>query len=121
MSHKKIKYLWVAIVLFFVEIFIAKYVHDAIIRPYIGDVLVVILIYCVVKAFSNVSTIKAAIGVMLFSFVVEFLQYVKIINWLGLQNNKLATIIIGTSFSWVDILCYTTGIIVVMAVEKTRC
>jgi len=43
------KYFLLAFALFFVEVYIALYVHDDIIRPYIGDVLVVILIETVAK------------------------------------------------------------------------
>ena len=39
-------YFYWTIVLFFVEVLIALFVHDGIIRPFLGDVLVVILIYC---------------------------------------------------------------------------
>jgi hypothetical protein len=103
-----------------VEIFIAKYIQDDIVRPYIGDMLVVILIYCFVKSFIATKIIPTAIAVLFFSYFIEALQYVEIVNILGLQEYKLARIIIGTSFSWVDILMYTIGIIIVWVVEKIK-
>lgn len=39
------------IVLLAVEIFIALFVHDSVVRPYIGDVLVVIVLYFFVRIF----------------------------------------------------------------------
>lgn len=116
--HFKLKYFTVTLLLLLVEIAIAIYVHDKIIRPYIGDVLVVILIYCFVKAFVNISVTKAAIGVLLFSFVIETSQYFNVVQHLGLQHNKLATVIIGNSFSWIDMLCYMVGIGLVLIVER---
>lgn len=116
----KRKYLFATIILFLVEVIIAVYIHDTIIRPYIGDVLVVILLYCFVKAFVTISTIKAAIGVLFFWFIIEFLQHLNIVNWLGLSHNKLANIIIGNSFSWIDILCNIVGILVVIIFEKFK-
>lgn len=106
--------------IFNIEVLIALYVHDNIIRPYIGDVLVVILIYCFIKSLLKVKVIPTAIFVLLFSFVVETLQYFNIVEKLGLENSKIARTVIGTSFEWMDILAYITGTIIVLAVEKIR-
>lgn len=111
-------YLALAILIFVVEVIIAMYIHDTIIRPYMGDVLVVILIYCFLKAFLNVPVRNMAIFVLLFSFSIECLQYFSIVDHLGLSHNKIARIVIGTSFSWMDILAYITGIGLTLFVEK---
>ncbi|MCW5910752.1 MAG: DUF2809 domain-containing protein [Cyclobacteriaceae bacterium] len=44
-------YLVWSLAIFIAEVLIALFVHDSFIRPYVGDVLVVILIYCFVKSF----------------------------------------------------------------------
>ena len=44
-------YLAASIIVFIMELIIALYVHDRIIRPYIGDMLVVVLVYCFVRVF----------------------------------------------------------------------
>jgi Protein of unknown function (DUF2809) len=118
--HFNKNYFLLTILLFAIEICIAKYIEDDIIRPYIGDMLVVILIYCFVKSFVTTKIIPTAIAVLLFSYFIEALQYFKIVEVLGLQEYKMARIIIGTFFSWVDILMYTIGIIIVLVVEKTK-
>ena len=97
---------------------IALYVHDDIIRPYIGDVLVVILIYCFIKSFLEAKVVTVAVFTLLFSFCVETLQYMNIIEKLGLENSKLARTVIGTSFAWMDILSYIVGILIVLIIEK---
>ena len=112
------KYLLIAILIFVIEILIAIYAHDRFIRPYFGDFLVVILIYCLIKSFVNRSVLSISIFVLLFSYTIEFLQYLNIVQVLGIQNNTLAKIIIGTSFAWSDIIAYTAGIILVILVEK---
>jgi len=114
----KKQYFILAVLLFIIEVLIALFVHDAIIRPYIGDMLVVILIYCCLKSFFNISVLTAAVSVLIFSFAVETMQYFRIVEVLGLQNNKLAKIIIGTSFAWIDLLVYVLGIAMVLIVEK---
>lgn len=102
------------------EVLIALYINDTFIRPYIGDVLVVILIYCFIKSFFKFPVNAVALFVLIFSFTVEFLQYVNIVEKLGLGNYKIARIVIGTSFSWIDLLCYTIGILCVLLIEKFR-
>lgn len=112
------RYFVLAILILIIEISIAIYVHDSFIRPYIGDLLVVIFIYCFLKSFVSLSTSKAALYVLLFSYFVEALQYFRIVQHLGFQRNNLARIIIGTSFDWKDILMYTIGIVTVVIIES---
>lgn len=110
-------YFLLFVLIFITEVLIALYVHDDFIRPYFGDVLVVILIYCFVKAFLKIRTLTAAVGVLLFAFLVETLQYFKIIEVLGLEKVKLARVVIGTSFAWMDIWCYIAGFASILLAE----
>ena len=110
-------YFRLASFIFIIETLIALCVHDNFVRPYLGDVLVVILIYCFIKSFLKVKVLPTAIFVLLFAFTIEFLQYLNIVEKLGLQHSKIARTVIGTSFSWIDILTYIIGIFVVISVE----
>ncbi|TDD99619.1 ribosomal maturation YjgA family protein [Flavobacterium cellulosilyticum] len=111
-------YFLLAFLIFWIEVFIALYVHDAFVRPYIGDVLVVILIYCFVKSFFDCPVFPVSLSVLLFSFAIETLQYFNGITLLGLENSSLARTFIGTSFAWLDLLTYVIGIVIVLVVEK---
>lgn len=95
-------------IFFLIEVLIAKYVNDSIIRPYVGDILVVILIYYFIKAFIETKSLYIIIGTLLFAYLIEIGQYFHIADILGLEN-KILRIMIGSSFSWGDILCYTIG------------
>lgn len=110
-------YFALAVLLFITEVLIALYVTNNFVRSYFGDVLVVILIYCFVKSFMNLPVLPLTAAVLLFAFTIEFLQYLKIVEILGLQNSALARTVIGTSFAWLDILCYIAGVVVVLIVE----
>ncbi len=110
----------IAILLFLVEVFIALFINDNIIRPYIGDVLVVILLYYLVKSFFDLAHVKTAIAVLLFAYCIETFQYFNIVGLLGFSHSKIANIIIGTHFSWIDILAYTLGIIIILVVENFK-
>lgn len=118
MKNISISYPGFAAITFLIEIMIALFIHDNFIRPYMGDVLVVILIYCFLKSFFDVPVLPAALLVLGFSFFVEFLQYVNIVEKLRLGNSKFARIVIGTSFSWMDMLAYWGGFMLVLIVEK---
>lgn len=113
-------YFGFTILIFLIEVLIALFVNDAFVRPYLGDVLVVILIYCFLKSFLKVPVLPAAVFVLLFSFTIEFLQFLNIVEKLSLEKSKIARTVIGTSFSWIDLLTYIAGIAVVIVVEKYR-
>ncbi|OOG76264.1 DUF2809 domain-containing protein [Flavobacterium sp. A45] len=111
-------YFGFAILLFSIEVLIALYINDRFVRPYLGDVLVVILIYCFLKSFLKLPVLTAAIAVLGFSFTIEFLQFLNIVEKLGLEKSKTARTVIGTSFSWIDLLTYIIGITIVLIIEK---
>lgn len=110
-------YFTIAVAIFVVEVFIALYVKDKIVRPYIGDVLVVIMIYCFIRTYFNASVFRVATFVLAFAVSIEILQYFQIIDTLGLRHNKLARIVIGTRFEWLDLVAYVAGVAIVVSCE----
>ncbi len=112
------KYFTLTLIFFVAELLIGVYMTDAIIRPYGGDFLVVVLIYCFVKSFVRLPVKTVAVATLLFAYLVEIVQYFKLTVLLGLKHSKLANIILGNSFSWTDMLCYTLGILAVVTIEK---
>lgn len=118
-KFKKGYFVW-TVALFIIEVLIALYIKDSIIRPHVGDVIVVILIYCFLRSFINMPVITLATISLLFAFATEALQYFKIVERLGLRDSALASIVIGTHFSWIDLFCYIAGIMIVLVAEKNR-
>ncbi|MBI3883468.1 MAG: DUF2809 domain-containing protein, partial [Sphingobacteriales bacterium] len=98
----------------------ALYIHDKFIRPYAGDFLVVMLLYCFIKSCIKAPVIPTAIAVLLFAYFVEMSQYFQLVKILNLQNSKAATIILGNSFGWTDIITYTLGTATIIVIEKAR-
>ncbi|WP_025740339.1 ribosomal maturation YjgA family protein [Aquimarina pacifica] len=117
LTFKK-KYFILCILLFIIEVIIALFIDDHIIRPYIGDTLVVILIYCFIKSFFVIDSLYAAFGVLLFSFAIEILQYFNFVEVIGLQHSRLALVIFGNSFAWLDLAAYILGFIVILWIER---
>jgi hypothetical protein len=112
------KYFYLTVVLFLIEVFIAIFINDQFIRPFVGDVLVVILIYCFVKSFWKVRANVAALSVFGFACAIEGLQYLNLVDILGLRQNKILATIIGTTFDWKDILAYALGTAIILVWEK---
>lgn len=111
MKRKRIAYMITFLVLFLIELFIALYVRDRFIRPYIGDMLVVILVYCLVRVFIPEKHHMMPLYVFLFACCIEGLQYLDIVKILGFEQNRLIRTVIGSVFDWHDILCYGVGCI----------
>ena len=103
------RHFFIAIVLFIVLVLIALFVRDRFIRPIFGDFLVVIFMYHAVRAVLDVPKRLLCIALLLFSFSVEIGQYYDLVGMLGLRGNRVAEIIIGTGFSWIDMLAYSLG------------
>ena len=116
----RIHYFILTIALFLIEVLIAMYVHDDFIRPYVGDFLVVIFLYCLLRSFLQTPVMRVVVGVLLFSFVVEILQCLHFITLLGLEHSTLARTILGSSFSLTDLVAYTAGALFVVVVEWLR-
>ena len=83
------------------------------VRIYLGDVLVVILLYTIVRTIipnKKMPWFILPTVIAVFAFIVEFLQLWGFCDRFGITN-ELLRIIIGTGFSKVDLICYLTGII----------
>jgi len=113
-------YFGLTAVLLLTEVLIAMYVRDDFIRPYFGDFLVVILMYCFLRSFINLDVRLTAMAVLLFSYLIEVLQYLNFVESVGLGDSEIARTLIGTSFAWMDILAYTTGILAVLWFERIK-
>lgn len=115
------KYLKAFIVIFLIELFIAVFVHDRIIRPYIGDILVIVLMYTFIKTFIKNEIRLLPVYLFVFAAFVEGMQFFDIVKILGLENNKILSIIIGSTFDIKDILCYLAGSVILLIWDNRSC
>ena len=109
---KRYIYAIASVILLIIEILIGLYAHGWI-RNYLGDVLVVILLYTLFRTALPEWPGKRYVlptVILLFAFAVEFLQLWGFCDRFGITN-RLLRIIIGTGFSLADLLCYAVGII----------
>ena len=106
---KRLFYFSATIILLITEVLIALYVHDDFIRPYVGDAIVVIVIYTFVRTLIPEKCRLLPLFIFIFAVAVEILQGIHIVNILGVADNRFLRTLIGTSFDIKDILCYSVG------------
>ena len=105
-----------AVILLAVEIFIGLFVRDSFVRPYLGDALVVILIWCVVRVVIPDRFVWLSGAVFLFAVLVEVSQIFPLCDVLGIEN-RLLRVLMGTSFAWGDIVAYLAGCLITGAAD----
>ena len=118
MKKQRLMYVLMLIVLLGVEVGIALFVHDDFVRPYIGDVLVTVLLCCLCRVVLPEGVPALPLYVFVFAALVEAAQYVDVVKLLGWENNAFLSTIIGRTFSWADILCYGVGCLVFWMIER---
>ncbi|PWF62693.1 hypothetical protein CBX96_13735 [Shewanella sp. BC20] len=121
-----------AVLLFIIEVSIARFAPSGFIRGFVGDVLVVILLFCMARTLVPVVNAKGesinrfwhtpwlALAVLLFAFGIEFGQYWGLVDKLGLGGNRLARIVIGSHFDPLDLLAYFVGYLILMGLYWKR-
>ncbi len=101
-----------------IEIIIALFVRDSFIRPYMGDVLVIVLVYCFVRIFYCGKTTLLPFYVFIFAVFVELAQFFNVAGLLNLRKDSLVGTVIGTVFDFHDIICYLVGCIILFIWQK---
>ncbi len=103
------RYLCAALVVLLLETAIALSMDSGFVREYVGDVLVVVLVYCLVRSFARTTTRLLPLYVLAFAVLVEVLQGLGLVELLGLGDVAVARAVLGTTFDLADIGCYVVG------------
>lgn len=105
------------LILLTAEVLIALFVHDRFVRPYLGDVLVVIVLYFFLRIFipERFPWLPGALFVL--AALVEILQYFRLAERLGLAGSPFWRTLLGSTFDWKDLLCYGAGCAVLAVYE----
>ena len=118
MKKLRLTYTFAFLMLLLAEILIALFVRDNFIRPYVGDVLVTVLICCFLRIFIPRGVVALPIYVFIFAAAVEILQYFDIVRLLGLESNRFLSILIGRTFSFADLVCYAVGCLLFFCADR---
>ena len=99
------------VVILVVEIIIGIYV-----RPYMGDALVVVLIYCFIRIFIPNGLSQLPLYVLAFACFIEILQYFQLVDVLGISN-RILRIALGSTFDLKDMVSYAGGYVFILLAE----
>lgn len=111
MDQKKLRLVYfIGFMLFLaVEFIIGIYVHDQFVRPYVGDMLIVIVLYCFVRCFVPKRYPLLPLGLFIFAALVECSQAFQLTEKISILDHSLFRIILGATFDLKDIACYAVG------------
>lgn len=116
MRKTRLFYAGLFCLLLITETFIALFVKDNFIRPYVGDALVTLLLCSFLRIFFPKGIPALPAYMFLFAAAVEIGQYFDIVGLLGIQSQFLA-ILLGRTFSVLDILCYAVGCLLSFGID----
>ena len=117
---KRMTYAFITLLLLVIEVLIALFVHDDFIRPYIGDVLVTVLICAFLRILIPEGVKLLPLYVFIFAAGVEVMQYFRVVVVLGLSDNRFFSVLIGSVFDVKDIVCYGVGCVIAFVGEKFK-
>jgi hypothetical protein len=104
--------------LLLVETLIALFVHDSFVRPYLGDSLAIVALYCLVRSLFAISLLPALAGTFVFACCLELGQSLQLVDRLGLSDNRVMRVVLGTVYSPYDLLAYAGGVVLVLVLER---
>ena len=107
----RFRYALIFLLLLAEEIYIGVFVQDRFVRPYVGDFLVVVLLYFLVRIFCIRKPVYLSVWILLFAIIVEITQVFPLVDLLGIKSHFLR-VIMGTSFAWADVLAYLLGSVI---------
>lgn len=106
---KRLLHLTLFLLLLATEVGIAVCIHDSFVRPYVGDVLVVAVLYFFLRIFIPEKYPWLPAAIFAFASAVEVSQYFHLAAFLGLENGSLLSILFGSVYDIGDIVCYGIG------------
>ena len=107
-----------ALVLLAAELLIALFVRDAFVRPYVGDVLAVILVFMALRAVLAIEPWKAAAVALAIATVIEIGQLIDILDRLGLAHHQWLRVVLGMGFDAKDLLAYAVGALTAIWLDR---
>lgn len=92
-----------------IEVFIALNIHDTFIRPYLGDVLVIWVLYFGIRTVLPKPVPHLPALLFLLGCGAEFLQYFHAADFPVIRQIPAIRIILGSTFDVRDMACYGVG------------
>ena len=116
----RLSYALATIAVLGIEIAIARFAHDDLVRPYLGDSLAVMAVYLALRAVTRMRLMSSVTIAFAFACGIEVGQSYRLVDVLGLGTNRVARIVLGTTFGWTDFVAYAGGAVCILAIEMAR-
>lgn len=113
----RLVYALLAGAVFLIEVVIALWWRDGFVRPYLGDVLAVALVYLALRAATRLDPLGAAGVALVVAVAIELGQLVHVLDAVGLGGNRLARVVLGGVFDPRDIGCYLVGAVLALGLD----
>lgn len=93
--------------------------HEPFIRGFVGDLVFMILLYCFGKSCADLRP-RVVAGVTLgIAYITEFMQYINLYQYIGMEHNRIARIIFGATFDVGDLIAYTLGVLCIYLLDTS--
>ena len=112
------RYAALAVAVALTELAIACFVRDDFVRPYVGDTLAVILLYAAVLAVLDRPRAPVALFALAVACAIELGQALRLWARLGLEDNTVARVVLGTFYDPRDLLAYAAALPVIALYER---
>jgi len=110
-TTKTLTYLGLTVLCFLSCVIIVVFFdHNPFIRGSLGDVVIVMLIYFMLKTIHDFRPPYLALFVLLVAVIVEIGQYLDLVGMLGIQESYVTRIVFGSVFEFGDLLAYAVGV-----------
>ena len=113
----KRRYLTIFVLVLVTEVAIAVFHFHRFVRGFLGDVLVIPLLYTLLRTFLSIPRKRTLYGVLCFAFLIEILQLFRLGERLGIAS-EILLIIIGSVFDPLDLVAYAFGFMSVLYLES---
>lgn len=117
-AKRRLTYMLLFVLFLAIEVLIALFVRDNFIRPYVGDMLVTVVICLLLRAVMPIKARLLPLFVFILAALVEIGQYFDFVALLGLSDNRFFSVLLGRTFSLADIICYGAGCIIFFLCEE---
>ncbi len=112
-------YLCIALAVLAVEVVIALRFRDwPFVRGSLGDVLVIVLLYFLLRAITPFRTNSVAVASVAIGFLAEALQIIRLVDRLDIPKASLLGTVIGSRFSISDLLMYILGGVAALTIDR---
>ena len=124
MTQPRIFYLISGIVVVLIGV-ASRVLHSGltVVDKYLGDALYAVLVYILLGvARPGMAPARKALVACALMAAIEAFQLTQVPAWMaksGALALKLGAIILGTSFSWYDLLAYAFGILLIFVIDRT--